>query len=429
MNERLVAARILTDIEKNGAYSNLSLGTELVKIKDARSKNFISMVVYGVIENKIYLEYIIAKLSKVKLKKLDTEVKVILLLSLYQLIYMSKIPESAVLNEGVKLVGKLSKNHNKAYVNAVLRNFLRQREYCENIDTENKKEFMSIRYSAPFKFINILGKYYDTKFIEEYLEYSNKRHYINLRVNSKRINRDEFCDILKEFNIDAEKSEISSSAIILKDGLSDYILIAEKKGFVSIQDQSSQKVFDNIKDLVKTKQRVLDLCAAPGGKSMHCAEIIDNEGKVTACDIWDHKLKLIGKQAKRLGLSNIELIKNDALKLNKKFIEKFDIVLSDVPCSGSGIINRKPEIKYNIDESKLFELGQKQRGILKNASLYVKKGGMLIYSTCSILKCENEDVVEDFLEENENFENVEHINLNYKDGCDGFYICYMKRVE
>lgn len=423
-SDRYTSFLILKDIFASGAYSNISLRSELNKLDSEQSKSFVTKLVYGVVERKLYLDYIISKLSSTKLSKIDIDILIVLEMALYQIIYMDKVPESAAVNEAVKLTKTINKRL-AGFVNANLRNFLRNKDDLIKVDISDELERLSVEYSISKEFLKILMSDYDNETLLNFLKRSMDERLLNIRINTKKTNKKDLEALLDKFNIKYEESDISIDSLIIYDKVSDVIKSLFSQGYISFQDATSASLQDHIK--LNKGDRILDLCAAPGGKSMHMAEKL-LEGSITSCDIYEHKIKLLEKEAARLGLDNIEFKLNDALKLNKDFVDGFDKVLIDVPCSGSGIISRKPEIKYQIGIKELKELNQKQWKILNNVKEYVKKDGLLVYSTCSILKMENEYILKKFLEENKDFTLEEYIkHMPTEKINDGFFISYLRK--
>lgn len=424
INDRYRSFLILKDILSSGAYSNISLRTELNKIDSEVSKSFVTKLVYGVVERKNYLDYIISKLSSTKLSKMDIDIVIILEMALYQIIYMDKVPESAAVNEAVKLA-KIVNKRLSGFVNANLRNFLRNKDDLMKINIDDEDERLAVKYSINEEFLELLKNDYDKETVNNFLKRSMDERLLNLRVNTKKTTKDSIKAVLDKFNIKYEESDISVDSLIIYDKVSDVVKSLFKQGYVSFQDATSSSLQDYIE--LNHDDKVLDLCAAPGGKSMHMAEKLES-GSITSCDIYEHKINLLKNEANRLGLVNINFQINDAMKLNKEFINKFDKVLLDVPCSGSGIISRKPEIKYQIDLRELKELNDKQWKILNISKEYVKKGGLLVYSTCSILKLENEIMMKKFLEENNDFNLEKFIrHMPTEKINDGFFISYLRK--
>lgn len=447
MPARKIAYNILMDIEKNKNYSNLSLNASLSKEKiDDREKGFVTEIVYGVIEKKRYIDYIINKVSKIKVKKMNYSVKTILRMGVYQIVFLDRVAQYAAINESVNMMKKIDKK-SSGFVNAVLRNVLRKEEEITNID-ENSIQNIAIKYSYEDWIIDKIVREHGMARAKEIIRALSQRPKTYVRIN--RLKSSEFGSFekLKEFVIKSlSDAEIVSREVDYpKEALEvEHFKGIEKnemfkKGYISIQDVSSMLVANVVNP--EKNSKVLDLCAAPGGKSTHMAEIMDNTGVICSEDIYDHKIKLIEGYSKRLGIKNIKAKKHNAMDLENEYIEKFDYVLSDVPCSGMGIVRRKPEIKYK-SESEVNELPKIQYEILKNAAKYVKKGGVLVYSTCTIFKEENMGVIYKFLSENSEFmlDSIERVDIEIdtlesgymsiypdKNDMDGFFICRMKKI-
>ncbi|WP_373598380.1 16S rRNA (cytosine(967)-C(5))-methyltransferase RsmB [Paraclostridium bifermentans] len=441
MNARKLAFKTLYDIERNKNYSNISINKNFknVEISD-QEKGLATELIYGIIENKIYLNYIIDKLSKIKSKKMSTYVKITLWLGIYQILFLDSIKDHAAVNESVTLIKKYDKK-SSGFVNAILRNVLRNKENIMNIEKEDIVEYLSIKYSYSKwiidKWINDFGK----EFTEDLLEANSDRPNIYIRVNTLKITRDELIEKLKKQGISCSKVNGIDEAIMVQNLKNIESNKLFKEGYFTIQDISSMLVGKVANP--KENSNVLDICSAPGGKTTHLATLMNNTGKVIARDVFEHKLKLINNSVNRLGLKNVKVENFDALKIDNDSLDKFDYVIADVPCSGMGIIKRKPEIKYK-KEDELKDLPKIQKQILENASKYVKIGGTLIYSTCTIHDEENIDVVKSFLNENNNFELViiDGINIDLENqdkgyikiypnihGMDGFFIAKLKRVR
>ncbi len=420
-NPREAALLALYEIEYGGAYSNMVVKDVLPKLEDSRDKGLVTQLVYGVVRRKLTLDYIISRYSKVKIKKLSKYVLLILRMGVYQLYFTDKIPESAAVNESVKLAKKYC-GKSAGFVNGILHSVIRGKDTLEY--PKDKIENLSIKYSFPEEMVEL---FWDTGFCEELLEALNGEPETTIRVNTLK---------KEELETECEVSPLYSSARILKGtdiaNNPDYL-----KGRIIPQDIGAMMA--GLALSPKPGEVCIDMCAAPGGKTTHLGELMENNGKIYAFDIHPHKIAIINKNAERMGISIIDAKVGDASKLNTELVSKADKVLADVPCSGLGIIRRKPDIKWNKDD--IEALPEIQYKILENASKYLKPGGELVYSTCTILKRENEDVVMRFLEENQEFElikmelpeklareNKGYITLYPNiDGTDGFFICKMKR--
>lgn len=426
---RQLAVEILMTVNNNGGYSNIVLDKALKQNQDMskEEEGFCSALFYGTLENKLFLDYIISKYSSKKLNKLSKEVLEILRLSFYQLVFMKNIPNSAVVNEAVKLTKKLRVASASGFVNAVLRSFLRDGGNVPEIKVKSKDEFLSIKYSCGKDIVSLLLSQYDEKTVEEFLNRSNNKRGCFLKTNTTKISSAKLSELFSEKGIENEIDDMLDDAIYIKNQGSVVKLSEFSKGYFHIEDKSSQICAKLVG--AGCKDKVLDSCAAPGGKSFSIAEDMEGKGELISCDIHNHKIKLINDGAKRLGLSNIKAMLNDASKPNKE-LGTFDKVLCDVPCSGLGIMGNKPEIKYK-SVADFERLPQIQYNILKTCSAYVKPGGTLTYSTCTINKKENEEVINRFLSENNDFEPLVNNNLGIKSfmttfidkkyNCDGFF--------
>lgn len=427
---RQTAFSILLKIEKDKAYSNIALDSAVKGISlDSTDCAFISRLVYGVTERKITLDYVISQFLNQPLKKLKPEVLVILRIGTYEILFMDKIPVSASVNESVLLTKNNKCQFASGLVNAVLRKVSVEKENIFN--TLSGDERLSVLYSAPIDLVRFLKHHYNEKNAEEILKSALNKKEITIRVNTLKTTENELIEILKKENISTERTSLKNALIIKTKGAV-YELDAYKKGLFYVEDVSSQIC---VKELgLKENYKLIDVCSAPGGKSFTASQYMNNTGEIYSCDIHAHRVELIKSGAERLGIKNIIPTVNDATVFNEKFLNA-DCVLCDVPCSGLGIIGKKPEIKYkSLDDIK--ELIPIQKEILSVASKYVKKGGTLIYSTCSINPNENRKVCDWFLKENDDFYSVKvspetercidegdyltllpHIN-----NCDGFFI-------
>lgn len=429
MTAREFVLKLLLKLEENDSYSNILLDKELLKQSfTEREKSFITALFYGVTERRITLDYYISKLSKVRLKKMDTDILFILRMGIYQIMYMDSVPESAAVNESVKLSKKNKNPRLSGFVNGILRSFLRERESIKL--PSDKTASLSVLYSCPQWLVEKLISEYGEENAIDFLENSLKASEVFLRTNTIKTDSESLVSLLLEENINAKICDFDKNAIVVKGGV--FNTRAYKDGFFHAQDYSSQyavKVLDP-----KPGERVLDVCSAPGGKAFTAAELMQNKGELVACDLYEQRAGLIKSGADRLGLDIIDARVNDALEFNSD-LGKFDRVLCDVPCSGLGVIKRKPEIKYKKKEE-LDELPKIQLRILENTSGYVKQGGRLLYSTCALNRSENEEVVLRFLEDNKSFSPDGVFDGEFtktvfpKDfGSDGFFISVLKRID
>jgi 16S rRNA (cytosine967-C5)-methyltransferase len=389
---RNIALKSLYEINTKQAYSNIVLDKFINENREKLSNldiNFISELVYGVVTWKLTLEYIIQKYSKTKIKKMSDWVKNILYLGSYQIIFLDKVPKSAAVNESVNLCKKYNFK-SVGLVNAILRK-IEKSDYKEISNITNSITRISLKYSMPEWIVK--------KFCDEYgeEETANICQNLNLRPNiSVRINKLKGKVELGEKGILEDFRTITGTKNITK--TKEYI-----EGNITIQDEAAG--LSSFILAPKEGEIVLDACSAPGGKTTYLAELMHNKGKIVAWDIYEERLKQVDQNAKRLGIDIIQTEVHDATKLKEEYVEKFDKILLDVPCLGLGVIRRKPDIKWNRQEGDIKEISDIQFNILKICSKYLKNNGVLVYSTCSMLKEENDEIIEKFIKE-ENFETV-----------------------
>lgn len=390
---RNIALKSLYEINTKQAYSNIVLDKYINENREKLSKldiNFISELVYGVVTWKLTLEYIIQKYSKIKLKKMSDWVKNILYLGSYQILFLDKVPKSAAVNESVNLCKKYNFK-SVGLVNAILRK-IEKSDYEEINTITNSITRISLKYSMPEWIVK--------KFCDEYgnEEAANICQNLNLRPNiSVRLNRLKDKIELGEKGILEDFRVITGTKNITK--TKEYI-----EGNITIQDEAAG--LSSFILAQKEGEMVLDACSAPGGKTTYLAELMCNQGNIVAWDIYEERLKQVKQNAKRLGINIIQTEVHDATKLKEDYVERFDKILLDVPCLGLGVIRRKPDIKWNRQENNIKEISDIQFNILKTCSKYLKKNGTLVYSTCSMLKEENDAIIEKFIKD-ENFEIVD----------------------
>ena len=425
MNERQLAFSILMKTESEGAYSNIEINKAFAASDiDARGRAFVTNIVYGVLQNKIRLDYIIGQFSKIPMRKITDDVKTVLRMGLYQIIFMDKVPEYAVVNESIKLVRKCKKASSAGFVNAILRGYIRDGvEY-----PQEPFRYLCTYYSYPEWLGRLFFEAVETD-AERLMEAGNMTPPFTARVNTLVTSREKFMQ-----QTGAKPCCICDDGVIMDSGFSvtdDYRFTA---GFYYPQDEASMMPAKILSP--KEGETVIDVCAAPGGKTTHLAQLMKNKGKIFAFDIYPHKLKLIEDNASRLLIDIISPVLQDASEINEKYIGIADKVLVDAPCSGLGILRRKPEIKYARTPEDLISLAALQQKILESSAKYVKPGGKLVYSTCTINPGENEKVLEKFLETNKdfelidlNFENSPYIKLlPHIHNTDGFFIAKLRKV-
>lgn len=410
----------LYETEVNGAYFNKALNDILGNKKlDAADRAFATELFGGVVRRKMQLDYVIERFSKIKLKKLSPWIHQILRMGIYQIIFMDSVPDSAACNESVKLAARYGHGASKGYVNGVLRSVSREQKNIKY--PTDTKERISIVYSCPEWLTEKLTEQYGTETAERILSESLKPHPVMLRVNSLKTDADKLIKILADEGCKAKKHDKNSNCIIASGALNISKSAAYSAGLYTLQNISSMAAVEALDP--KPGELAIDLCAAPGGKTTYMAELMENRGRILAFDIHPHKAELIKSAVKRLGLLGVEVKTADAESFNADLADTADRVLADVPCSGIGVIHKKPDIKWHRRKEDTDELCKIQYGILQNAARYVKVGGVLVYSTCTILKEENEAQTERFLKEHPMFELEEERTLHtFETGGSGFYI-------
>ena len=434
MGARETALNVLIACRKDGAWSNSVLKTYTIRDGlDRREAALASRLCYGVLQNRGKLDFYLKQLLTGKIKDLHPVVHDILHLGLYQLFEMDKIPESAAVNESVTLAKKYCRKQKFApgLVNAVLRGAIRQK------DALKQPTKLEDRYSHPEKLVKLLRENVGDK-LEIMLQANNEDPDMVIQTNTLKISTAELVKRLEEEGVSVQNHPWMEDCLVLADTGRLEQLPAFQEGLFYVQDAAA-KLAVLCAQLPKDS-KVLDCCAAPGGKSFAAAIAMGGTGHITSCDVHEHKISLIDGGAKRLGMENITAGVQDASLCREEWLNQMDAVIADVPCSGYGIIRKKPDIRLK-DPDTMLELPALQLAILKNQARYVKPGGVLLYSTCTVLQRENEDVVEEFLKENSEF-TVENLNLpdvfsENTNGMltlipgefdtDGFFICRMRR--
>lgn len=429
---RQTAFEILNKIQRDNSYSNLALDHALDKADtDNKDKKFVSALVYGVTERRITLDYNLSLYLSQPIKKLKPEVLTALRLGAYQILFMDKIPVSAAVNESVKLAKKNGAAFASGLVNAVLRKII-----SNGLKTDGS---MSVNYSAPEWLCDMWCRSYGRENAEKLLKASFGAVDTVLRVNTEKIDADNLINLLAEEGFDCEIGGNVENSAVVKSGGAVHKTEAYKNGLFHVQDAASQLCCKALG--VQENETVIDICAAPGGKSFTLAENMKNTGRIISCDIYEHRLKLISDGAERLGLTNIETVRNDGNVFNPDF-PLADKILCDVPCSGLGVIRKKPEIRFKKSEE-VDKLQDLQYSIMCISSRYLKIGGVMVYSTCSLNPNENEKIVEKFLTEHDNFEGVRVLSdisrygvdtdyltlMPHIHGCDGFFVSAVRRIK
>lgn len=421
---RKTAYTVLLNIERKQAYSNLELNKQ-IGAAEVDNPGFVRELVYGVLKNRCYLDHILNQLIPKGLKGVKKQALTLLRMGLYQMIFMDSVPSYAAASETVKLAKKMAPGIER-FMNGVLRGYEKKKDQIRFPKREdNPEEYLALRYSYEKWITRLWISQYGEEEAERILAAGNQTPKTSVRVNFLKTGRKELAAHLNELGFETEEAALSERILFVKgSGLLD--TQAYRKGYFSIQDQASAFAAEVLDP--NFGETVLDICAAPGGKTLAISEIMENKGRVRAFDIYKHKLELLESEAERLGISVISAEENDGCVLRKDLIETADRVLVDGPCSGLGVIRRKPEIKYKVLTDEGRELASKQLLILKTSAAYVKQGGVLLYSTCTVNKIENGGVVRNFLKEKPEFEVVfEKQLLPGEEETDGFYICKMIR--
>ena len=437
MNCRKLAVKILNRVLNEGAYSNIILSKELNEVElNDKDKALLTEIVYGVLRRRRTLDVIIANFVK-DIKLMDKNILNILRVAIYQMNFLDKIPTYAACNEAVEEAKEVSESDSKL-VNGILRSFTKN---PDDINVPgNKIDEYAYKFSFEPWMIRLLIKQYGENSAKKIMSGLNNVPKVSIRVNELNSDYDEVYDKLEEMEYEVSEGVICPEAINIKGGKSIENNPLFIEGKITVQDESAMLVAPLL-DL-QEGMNVIDLCSAPGGKTTHIAEILGNTGKVLAFDLHESKLGLIKENCDRLGITNVETCAGDATKLNAELVASSDRVLIDVPCSGLGIIRKKPEIKWNKKRNDLREIIPVQREIMNNAWQYLKQGGVMIYSTCTLNKEENEENIEWFVNTHKDWE-VKRIfvgkqdNLVYSregyltvmpnENMDGFFIAKLEK--
>ncbi len=402
-NVREIALQALLQIEKDQAYSNLLLNQMINKHKlNPKDVGLLTELVYGTVQRRKTLDYFLTPFVKKGLKKLDLWVLVLLRLSLYQLVYLDRIPDRAIVHEAVEIAKKKGHKGISSMVNGTLRSIIREGVPSVD-DIKDPIKRLAIKESYPTWLIDRWVQQFGLETTEKICEVNAVPPVVTARINRTKINDiDKAIARLKEEGVIAIKGDLSPDAIKIIEGHLPSTTLY-KQGYLTIQDESSMLVARALNPEEGTK--VLDSCAAPGGKTTHLAELMAGTGSVNALDLHEHKIKLIKDQARRLQLPNIHTNATDSRKANQLFDkESFDYILVDAPCTGFGVIRRKPDIKWQKSEKDIERISAIQTDILASVASLLKPGGRLVYSTCTIDIEENENVVQAFLKEHTEFQ-------------------------
>ncbi|MBQ8795187.1 MAG: 16S rRNA (cytosine(967)-C(5))-methyltransferase RsmB [Clostridia bacterium] len=443
-NPREAAFEVLLRVETDGSYSNLTLDkVQKENNLQGRDASFCTALVYGVLERQLTLDYIIRQYSSVRLKKIEPKALIILRMGVYQLLYMDSVHSAAAVNESVNLAKKQKLHKASGFINALLRSFVRaELKYTMPLE-DDKVKYLSVKFSCPEDIVKLWLTSYPEALVEDMLSAFMGRPELTLRVNTLKTTRERLKADLNDLGVKVEFSPLSENALRISSTGSVESLAPFAKGEMYIQDISSVICSEQV--YPKEGERVADVCSAPGSKSFSMALLANDKAQLHSFDLYPHKVELIKKSAKRLGITSINAEVKDALSDNSSLKESFDVVLCDAPCSGLGVIGRKPEIRNKAIED-INSLPDLQYRILENSSKLLKAGGRLFYSTCTLNPKENNEIADKFLKEHSDFEAL-GLNLNEKikkgieekenqltlfphiNSTDGFFISAFRKVR
>ena len=424
---RAAATKVVFEVNERAAYSNVSLD-KILKSDNLNDldRRFCTELVYGTIKAGQSIDWIISKYINCPLKKIDPKVLAILRVAIYQIFYLDRVPNNAAVNESVELAKKVSVGSSK-FVNAVLRSAVREPDKAK-FPEDDSTESIAIRMSHPKWLVERWVKQFGVEAAKKICEFDNAEPPLSIRTNTLKINREELLLRLQDQKIKVTASNLTNEGIICCNVTALNKLDVLQKGLCQVQGEASMLVAHELAP--KSDEFVIDCCAAPGGKTTHIAQLMNNTGHVVAIDIHEHKIKQIKSNVSRLGINIVETLNMDARSIGEKFINRADKVLVDAPCSGLGVLRQKADLRWKKSLKELEKLPSLQLEILSSASKAVKIGGILVYSTCTTEQAENEEVIKTFLKKNINFK-LEHtrILLPHVDNTDGFFIARLIKVN
>ena len=427
-NVRLTATRILYNVAERDAYSNVELAQALRNEKFSElDRKFCTELVYGTVKAGASLDWKISKYVNRPLAKVDPKILAVLRVGFYQIFFLDRVPNSAAVNESVELSKKFCGLGESKFVNAVLRSAIRT-PHKSDFPTSDDINSLALRTFHPAWLVELFANEFGLDATKKLLDFDNTDPPLCLRVNFLKTNRENILSVLKTFSLQAKPSTLAPEGIICKShGSLDNFQIL-RAGLCQVQDESSMTAARILNP--SSGDFVIDCCAAPCGKATHLAELMQNRGRIIAADIHEKKLKQIRQNAERLGITIIEPLAINARKIGNKFPAKADKVLVDAPCSGLGVLRRKADLRWKKNPNEIKALPALQLEILSGAAKALKTGGTLLYSTCTILRRENQNVVEEFLSAHENFQLIEMKTLlPHVTDTDGFFTAKMIRTS
>ena len=438
LSARETALRALISFRRENAWPDLYLKKACIGMR-AEEAALASNLTYGVLQNRAWLDFLLSSFSARPLDKITPQVLDALRLGAYQLVFLNRIPHSAAVNETVELVKKTANAGAAGYANGVLRALQRSLDNLPEVPREPLLDYLSVRYSHPKWFVGKMNKRLGAEDCEALLQANNTPVPVTARVNTLKIGKDALLEHFAKVGIEAHPHSALPNAIVfdsMKGVLQDDSL---QQGLFYIQDVASQLCVEVLQP--QPGETVFDLCAAPGGKSMLAAQMMEDQGRLLSMDLHPHKSDLIAQNARTYGITCLQTIPSDASKLRDTLVEQADGIICDVPCSGMGVIRKKPDVRYK-DGDHIKVLPPLQLSILENAGKYLKAGGRVVYSTCTVLKEENEGVVQQFLAAHPEFElepfdlpgigRVEEGMLTlwpHVHGTDGFFMAKLRKAR
>lgn len=440
VNVREIAIKVLQEVYAKQAYANIAMNRVVAKEQiSALDRKFLTELVYGTVKATNTLDWIISSFVNRPLSKIPPMILYIMRVACYQIMYMDKVPPSAACNEAVELSKKYTHQGTVKFVNGVLRSIIRGKDSIEFPDLATKPiQHIALKHHHPEWLVKLWLEEFGQAETIELCTANNLAPHLTIRVNTIKINKEQLIERLAAEEITVEQSRYAQDGLIITDmkrSLADSQTF--KQGLWQIQDESSMLVAQVLD--AQPGSTVLDMCAAPGGKSTHIAQYLQNSGKVLSCDIYEHKLNLIKENSSRLGIKILQTFLQDATIYVEQFNNIADYVLVDAPCSGLGVLRRRADARWRKQERELLELPELQLSILKNAARYLKPGGRLVYSTCTIRRQENQDIIERFVQDMPEFEyeQITHplnkqpvreiVLYPHIDGVDGFYIVSLRK--